>query len=292
MMSKISKPLSTMALPQYALSNDFMERFLDAIHTPGKEIERSPKNQGIKLVDGSELHADALTYFIDNKTHLEDEFFNDLVKQIGKKKAINFCDLVATHWYDGRSKRNSPQVQQLKASVRSYLNFILSGRTAMDELVVNDVTDEIVPSFSVKNIAKILTVNDRLLFKHIDLWLDQHPDTNIVSRGDVFFRRGLCLTKPFSDGEIYREWDFINSYSIAISAPEKFAQMQIGNTPALVNADCDYFNGRVLFFSPFVPGMPVGQLEVGIIPNDQKDTLRAQGQHGGVYEYLLGRHPT
>lgn len=291
-MNEHMKPLSTMALPQYALSNDFMERFLDAIHTPGKEIERSPNDQRIKLVDGSELDADALTYFTNNKTDLEEEFFTDLVEVIGTAKATEFCDVIATCWFDGRSKRASLPVQRLKASVRSYLDRILCGRAVLSEIVVMAAPIPALPSFSDEQVAEILGVNDRLLLKHIANWLDQHPDSAMLSRGDVFFRRGLGLSQPFSDGDIYREWDFINSYSIAISAPEKFAQMQSGLLPALVNADCDYFNGRVLFFSPFVPSMPVGQLEIGIIPNDRKDTLLAQGRHGGVYEYLLGRYPT
>jgi hypothetical protein len=285
------KPLSTMALPQYASSNDFMERFLDAIHTPGKEIERSPNTKGIKLVDGSELQADALSYFTDNKQRLEEEFFGDLADAIGRSKAMAFCDVIATNWYDGRSKREAPPVLRLKAAVRSYLERIVRTGVTLPDLVVKHEDLQVEPSFDATEIAKILQVNDILLYKHIKGWLSEHPDSTMMSRGDVFFRRGLALQRPFADGDLYREWDFINSYSIAISAPEKFAQMQVGCVPALVSADCDYFNGRVLFFSPFVPAMPAGQLEVGAIPNDRPDHLRSQGQHGGVHEYLVGRHP-
>jgi hypothetical protein len=291
-MTKNTKPISTMALPQYALSNDFMERFLDAIHTPGKEIVRSPNTKGIKLVDGSELDGDALTYFTENKCALEEEFLADLTCEIGAKKAGEFCDVIASNWYNGRAKREAIPVQRLKASIRSYLDCILRGRILLSEIVVMHDPLAVTPSLSDADVAKILGVNDRLLLKHISCWLDQHPNSVMLSKGDVFFRRGLSMSQPFTDGDIYREWDFINSYSIAISAPEKFAQMQIGCIPALVNADCDYFNGRVLFFSPFVPKMPAGQLEVGVIPNDRKDTLCYQGVHGGVHEYLLGQHPT
>lgn len=285
------KPTSTMGLPQYALSNDFMERFLDAIHVPGQEIARSTNTNGIKLVDGSELHADALIYFTENKQALESEFFADLKDAIGRSNATALCDLIASSWFDGRSKRESPPVQRLKASIRSYVEVIVGGRVAMSELVVRHELPNVSPSLSNHDVASILTVNDRLLLRHIDEWLSQHPDSAMSSRSDVFFRRGLALREPFSDGDIYKEWDFINSYSIAISAPEKFAQMQVGSVPALVNADCDYFNGRVLFFSPFVPGMPPGQLEIGVIPNTRQDALRYQGRHGGIHEYLIGRHP-
>lgn len=170
-MTKDTKPLSTMALPQYALSNDFMERFLDAIHTPGKEIVRSPNTKGIKLVDGSELDGDALTYFTENKCALEEEFLADLTEKIGTKKAREFCDVIASNWYDGRAKREAIPVQRLKASIRSYLDCILRGRILLSEIVVMHDPLAVTPSFSDAEVAKILSVNDRLLLKHIDCWL-------------------------------------------------------------------------------------------------------------------------
>ena len=59
---------------------------------------------------------------------------------------------------------------------------------------------------------------------------------------------------------------------------------------------CYYANETLIhahhFLKTLLPKMPAGQLEVGVIPNDRKDTLRSQGVHGGVHEYLLGEHPT
>lgn len=284
-------PLKTITLPQYEASSDFMERFLDAIHIDGQEITRSPKTKGIKLVNEDELDADALKYFIDNKTSLEDEFFSDLSQEIGTSKTEKFCQAIGVNWYDGRAKRNSPEVQALKASVRSYLSLGLPDNDSCSNIVLNHQELDVIPSFSQLEIGKILTVNDRLLYKHIGDWLDTHPDSLRKSRENVFFRRGLSLQNLFETGAHYLEWDFINSYSIAISAPEKFSQMIDGNLPAIVSADCDYFNARVLFFSPFIKGMPPGQLEIGAIPKLRPDLLQYQGQHGGIHEYLVGSYP-
>ncbi|KQO89179.1 hypothetical protein ASF36_23745 [Methylobacterium sp. Leaf90] len=85
----------------------------------------------------------------------------------------------------------------------------------------------------------------------------------------------------------YKEWDYINSYSLAFSAPEKFAQMQAGRTPAIINGDFHKFDGRVLFFSPFIRGMVVGQLEVGVIPSANDEFLADQGLHGEMLEYII-----
>lgn len=286
------EPSDTIGLPQYASSNDFMERFLDAIHVTGAEITRTPNTKGIKLVNGSELSADALSYFIDNKSTLENEFLQDLAVEIGPSKAQEFCQVIAQHWFDGRSKRESIPVLRLKAAIRAYLHCILPKGVAISDVVANHECPDTNPSLTKEEVAKVLRTNDCMIYKHIEEWLRRHTDSSMMARGDVFFRRGLSLPEPFTAGALYREWDFINSYSIAISAPEQFAQMQSANVPALVSADCDYFNGRILFFSPFVPEMPPGQLEVGVIPREKPDVLRHQGQHGGIYEYLIGDHPT
>jgi hypothetical protein len=89
----------------------------------------------------------------------------------------------------------------------------------------------------------------------------------------------------------YREWDFINSYSIAFSAPEKFSQMMNGRKPAILNGDLAIFDGRMLFFSPFIPGMDVGQLEFGIIPSEKALPIHSQGIHGGILEYIIDPAP-
>lgn len=95
------------------------------------------------------------------------------------------------------------------------------------------------------------------------------------------------MTSLIDTSQGYKEWDYINSYSIALSAPEKFSQMQEGNIPAIVNGELSLFEGRILFFSPFIPQMSAGQLEAGVIPNDKPLPIKEQGEHGGIVEYLL-----
>ena len=63
--------------------------------------------------------------------------------------------------------------------------------------------------------------------------------------------------------------------------------MQKGKVAAIINGDLALFEHRVLFFSPFVPGMMIGQLEFGIIPALNGLPLKNQGEHAGIHEYLL-----
>ena len=118
-MTRPPKAAETANLPQYQTPH-FRERFLQAAHDEGSEIERSPNQRGTKLVDGQELTADALNYFVDNKAALEEEFYSDLFDAIGSK-AGPFCEVIATDWYDGMGLRNGDRVSALKASVKRYL---------------------------------------------------------------------------------------------------------------------------------------------------------------------------
>lgn len=286
-----SGALNTAALPQYQSSAEFMERFLDAIHEAGAPIQRSTGEKGaIKLVDGREISADALDYFFQEKPAMEFEFLDELKNRIGATKTELFCDIVSKDWYDGRHLRQGPRVHALKESIRHYLEKIAGGR-AISSLVMNDIADPGLGSFSPAEIGAILTTNDQMLTRHLEAWKARHPSSDSMSNDDIFFRRGLSLQTPRDEDEPYREWDYINSYSIALSAPEKFAQMQEGCLAALVSGDWGLFFGRILFFSPFIREMDVGQLEAGIIPSEHPLPIKFQGVHGGILEYVLGERP-
>jgi hypothetical protein len=291
-MPKKSKALKAVTLPQYQTSPAFMERFLDAIHKDGAEIERAKNTKGsIKLVDGSEIDADAFDYFFDNKSAMEEEFLHDLVSEIGSTKANWFCDVISNDWYDGKGLRDGKRVLDLKTSVKCALELIIKSPLTLSDIVENATLQSVQTMLSPLDIQKILTINKQMLIRHVERWKEAHPNTREMSDDDIFLRRGLSLNKPLNVSDLYKEWDYINSYSLAFSAPEKFAQMQDNKTPAILNGDIHLFDGRVLFFSPFIRKMKAGQLEAGIIPSPIPLPIRFQKEHGGILEYILGERP-
>ena len=233
-----------------------MERFLDAIHFDNEPIARAKNTDAIKMVDGFELQGDYLQYFEDNEEEMENEFFGELVEAIGYANAIWFCFVVAREWYDGN-------------------------------LVLDNHMPEGISVLSPDDIGKIIQVNNSNLFKHIEKWKERHPNALSIRDDSIFLRRGLAISELIDTTVPYREWDYINSYSIAFSAPEKFAQMTTGKVAAIVNGDYDLYKNRILFFSPFIPGMNIGQLEFGIIPRAWPHNIRYQMCHSGIHEYIL-----
>lgn len=288
-MAKKSAAVETSLLPQYQGSEEFMERFLEAAHASGSPIERSKNFSGaIKLVDGQELDADAFMFFEENKDRMRDEFFGELAEKIGELQAKEFCETVALEWYDGKRKRESGRPHRLKRSVYEYLTKML-GRPSADLTQRPFDLMNVEPLISVNAVASILTLNGFFLEKYVHDWMRQHPNYLFRDSSDNYLRRGLSLENLLDVDAGYKEWDYVNSYSIAISAPEKFAQMNVGKIPVIVNGELDVFRDRVLFFSPFIRGMELGQLEFGIIPADRPLPILYQGEHGdtGVHEYLL-----
>jgi len=284
--------LANSLLPQYQNSDAFMERMLVAFHTSETPIKRSTRTGGINQIDDEELSAEAFDYFVRTKDKMRSEFFAELVEKLGKSCAKDFCETIAIEWYDGKAKRNSGRPQRLKRSVYEHLCVVSGG--SCDTLAQKPFElAETEPLISSKAVEDVLLLNDQFLAKYIYEWMGEHANCLFLSRDEVYLRRGLSLEKLLEVDEGYKEWDFVNSYSIAISAPEKFAQMVAGKKPAIVNGDLDLFRGRILFFAPFIPDMDLGQLEFGIIPSMKPLPVHYQGIHGeaGIHEYLLDPPP-
>jgi hypothetical protein len=81
----------------------------------------------------------------------------------------------------------------------------------------------VAPLLTAHEVAIIISVNDQMLYRHIEEWKTRHPNALSFGGNQVFLRRGLALEREINTQQLYREWDFINSYSLAFSAPEKFA---------------------------------------------------------------------
>lgn len=268
-----------------------MELFLDAIHHQDQPLQRSTNVPGtVKWADGTEIAAENLSYFEDRKEQLEHEFLIELSDRIGAAKAVEFCHTVAVDWFSGAKGRRGSRVGGLKAAVREYVG-AFTKPSGHKGVVILDQQNLPAATLSAQDVARILQLNHELLHKHLGAWKAVHPNADRLSSDDIFLRRGLGLDRAFEDHDIYRELDFINSYSLAFSSPEKFAQMQTNKIAAIVNGDLALFEHRVLFFSPFVPGMMVGQLEFGIIPASKGLPLKDQGIHAGIQEYLLDPRP-
>ena len=221
-------------LDQYRESEEFMHRFLISIQSGG-EISRTESIPGFKQITFSELRKDLLSYFIDNKNDLEKEFAEELLETVEQSHVELFCVTIREHWYDGRSKRHSGPVQQLKRAVYDYLKEKSFGSPAFEPIGSRERVMRVTPLLPTEVISSILTVTNRLLGLHVDEWISKHPRGDEMGRGNIYLRRGLGLKEPLK--EKFEEHFLINSYSLAMTVTEQFSKIIKDATPAIVQSD-------------------------------------------------------
>lgn len=205
-----------------------------------------------------------------------------------------FCDAIAKEWFDGKNKRIAGNVLALKRSIKTYLQTIIADNLTIDRVVTLSELERGDAMLTMEQLVKVLTLNDQMMGVLVDDWIEARLSSRSISRSDIFYRRGIILQEMFEDQREFIERDYISSYTFAMSVADKFSQNVKGDgagIPAIISADCDYFGGRILFFSGFIPAMDPRQLKIGMIPSDCPDTLTYQGAHAGVAEYLVGEHP-
>ncbi|THF51736.1 hypothetical protein E6C50_08225 [Flavobacterium supellecticarium] len=283
----LSKAGQTSLLPQYENSETMYERFSQASLEERDEIARAENERGYKLTDNYEIIADNLNFFILKKEEFEKEFLWELSQRISPSSAEKFCNIVAQYWADGKTKRDFIEVKRLLASVKNYL---LGYRIASSEnniKVLCEIDNDIEPNFDDDEIKEILNLNREMIRGYFPQWLETRSNYHSLNTESIYCRRGLYLKQIFEEKSEYFEWDYINSYSIGFTVTEKFAQMTKNDIPVIINKNLSDIEHRVLFFAPFIKGMPVRQFELGVIPHCNSMYCYNQGKHGGIDEFLI-----
>ncbi|MEQ1715303.1 MAG: hypothetical protein ABL907_04855 [Hyphomicrobium sp.] len=274
-----AKSLKTKTLPQYMESEDMMARFLVAAHHANDtEITKTEYTKGLRSVRGSELQLDALNHFLADEAQNRDEFYEELKKLVGTTRADEFCHLIAQAWYDGSKRRHGGEMLSIRASIHGYLKEMY-GLTPTEDLSTALLTP--------LELAHVLQLTWRLLQTSVEDWVSKFNKDGYTS-GNVLFRRGLVLDTLFGNDHAYAEPSVLSSWSLSVTLAEQFTNtIEPDKKPAIVHADFYLFQRRVLFFSPFIPGMDSHQLEACVIPSGKTQRLHFQGVHRGVGEYLL-----
>lgn len=277
--------LSMMALDQYTNTSLANIRFIDAIHTESMPLDRAVSEAGrTKHTFDQELMLDNYKYFIDIHEDVAEKFYSELAAGIGAEKASLFIETIANYWFDS-GKHQSAKVVGLKRAVHNYMVSVSSYQSFVSKPEANSFNKP--STFDNREIEFILALNDQFMYQHIHSWLESHENALQMGLADVFLRRGINLSELFNDGHIFNEWDYISSYSLATTLSEQFTYLGKGKHKVMLSADFSLFNGRILFFAPFINGMNTNQLEVGIIPSTSPLVLIYQGCHNQIDEYRI-----
>ena len=297
---------------EYDNNSIYMEERLYESDPLDNDIDRNPSIKNTKKsLDEYEEYIDKMSFFIENKKLMEDDFISRLENEIGRDKAVYFCDLIRNYWYDGSKRKSSKKIKELKHSINKYLG---TYSFVIDNEIEKNIQQSLITH---EDIGKILDINAELFNLYLEDWIDKHPFSYEKNTSNIFFLRGLNLDSKLI--EPYKEKDYINSYTLSLSMAEQFSDM--GNDEnVIVSGEYGLFYKRILFFSPFIPKPDLAklkkfkftsssksltlqdfdyhrielckkiypeQLEIGIIPHVFKINFEEKEYLGGVRGYKL-----
>lgn len=269
---------------QYYLSEWIFERFVSDLqvgNTALTRVNRVKTRSGLNAVLKAEDRLMNFSYFWKCGKDYKLEYRENLDKAIGRKKRLEFYDLVKNYWCD-KSKRNHAKIQALEFSISEYLKQKGSRAKTRQQPVIS--TNLI--SIDSKDIAAILDITRRVFDRFIQGWVENHD----FGSNDVYIYRGIELKNGFRSGQTYMEWRHINSYSLSISIGEQFVDThQKQPVKAMLSINNNDLDNRILFFAPLIPGANPKQVELGVIPPIKNLHIRSKRTSDNFEDYVLGK---
>lgn len=273
-------------LPQNAHSELTEMRFIASI---GGDTGISPnrvesiKNQE-KTICIQEEKLDLFSFFYEKSEELQKEFKERFIKELDENKYKYFIDMILDQWSDGKSKRlKGNQLTDFKKAIHVFLK---NNNLRKQIYCLTNLDNYNLTLFTEYDIQKIIELNKSMMQCVIEDWIEARPNGVQISTNNIYFRRGLNFELEGTTG-IYTEKDYISSYTLSLSIAEQFSQTG-KNQRTIINAEFGMFEDRVIFFAPFIKGMNLKQIEIGIIPQFNKPlTYTYQTEIGNIKEYLL-----
>jgi hypothetical protein len=216
---------------------------------------------------------------------MREEFWRRLCDILPLSKAKKLIEVINESWTDGMTKRTkSAEILTLKASIRDFV----TAKARQGEIYVDELLpDKINPFLNITEVGAIIELTQNLTDLLIQGYLDSFSsDPFTPSSNDLWLHRGLHLITLFKDG-VYREQNYISSYTLSISVSEKFAQCISGKKPVIISAPLNNFYNRFLFFSELIPDLDLKQFEFAVVPHWMRINLKYLGEFFGIHEYEL-----
>ncbi|AOJ90927.1 hypothetical protein WS87_29675 [Burkholderia sp. MSMB0856] len=271
-----------------------LQRLMDAAHGDGSHVQRALYAPGTKQLAPYEEQLGALKFFSDRQVEWSNWFIEKLIQAgIDRAKVEIFVDAIANEWIDGKKRRQTAEsMLAIKASIKNHDAFF--HKEEAGKYVRNRDVGDAAPLFSEVEMAAIFEANSAMLEVCIGDYLEMYFGKREGSINTTYVRRGVYMTDAPASPMV--EHNYLNSYSLAITLPEVFAQTYSPSNagkgmPTIFSAPIPAIQSRVVAFAPFIRGMTLSQLEIVVAPPVEPFTLTSHGIHGepiGIDEYSYG----
>lgn len=232
-------------------------------------------------------------YFVEKQSTWSFDFIQrlrnheDLVG-LPKAKVRRFIEAFRDDWVDGRRRRQDTDfMRRLKRSIQ--LHDAKKCLLEPNPFVTENPDSNVEPFFTVDEMAKIFSVNDRLIELYMSDYLDHLKSDTMSALSQLYVRRGVRM--PAGKIDVLIEKNYLSSYSLALEPVEQFSQTGCGKgkheegSPCIFSAPISAIQSRVVAFAPFVCGMDLEQLEIVVAPPITRTPLRFLDVVEGIEEY-------
>ena len=261
-------------------------RLLGDIEAKG-DVPRAKKNPGHVDIDADEAVIRKLQFFESRRQEWSDDFMWRMDEaQVDQSRLTTFLDAMARVWVQSGTNRQQSQVmRRIKASIQAHDRLkhcdVVAGR-----FVIEDGDFNADPLFEPQDMAKLFEVNRQMLQYTMADYIEA---IHGASLDDIILRRGVSM--PSEPGAERQELYYLSSYSLAIGTSERFAQTIRGRKssqfPSIFSCRMASVQDRVIAFAPFIPGMPLDQMEFVIAPPVRAMPQKFCGEFGGIREYVF-----
>ncbi|WP_156432442.1 hypothetical protein [Burkholderia sp. MSMB1498] len=270
------------------------QRLLESAADGGAEVERAPYAQGQKQIAIDELALGALDFFQKKQSDWSEWFQEKLCEGgVDETKVDAYIYAFSSLWIDGAKRRQtSKEMQSIKASIKQHDDFFHKSQAG--RYVFHSDVDGADPLLTPWEMQCVFDANSTMLEICIAEYLQVYHGPRAGSINSTYVRRGVYMpTQPISP---MTELNYLNSYSLAVTLPEVFAQTysqkhKDKGIPTIFSAPVPAVQCRTAAFAPFIKGMDLSQLEMVVAPPIEPMELVFHGVHGSqvqIAEYSYG----
>lgn len=253
-----------------------------------KDTYRPDYEPGIKKADYSELKNEGLVLIIKAIEKMKYKYIKKLKTMIKPDQIALFYECLS-FWVDGKSKREDTKIKGLKKDVLEYLKKEFSTLTEDNIYCIEKVEGYESVGLEYKTLKTIFDLNKELFNEALDLMVKNEDDEYPLGNDDLMLHRGLNIgseNEQDLENKMYREKNFLSSYSLSINVAEKFAVTNYGKK-IIVSANLKHFENRILVTSLFSKDLEESQLEFLVTPHWYNLECKLDTKLDGIEEYVL-----
>ncbi|VGO11808.1 hypothetical protein PDESU_00355 [Pontiella desulfatans] len=270
---------------KYIHNAEIGRRFALNANNEGCSLEVSEAGKGEKVVDSCEYISCELSFFERNRLTMEANFRERCLKKVPEDKFDKYITIMSGVWVKGASATRSREVKSLYDSV---VEFLKTREDNPCEYIRKPYRTTGEPLFTVGELTHLLITNSELINLYFSNFAEHCREQGYdISTSEFWLHRGVHLKDPFENGSQYVENRFLTSYTISVSIMEKFAQIIPDKKVALISGQLYDLKDQVFAFAPFIPGMPITQMEVVLMPSTKVITMDLVHEDGKLYDYEL-----